>query len=165
MLSSSTINKVLSSSLLHSLYWGVTSQKLTKRQATWCLLRELLHVLQFNSRDCPVFQGFEFSFPRFFCFFVCCIFCYNHSFQNRNCVFDEALGLLIRFKLYVLKTEFRITYIRETMIFSSIMHIDNLHIILIKRFFISKNVFWNMNENDFMTNWHFSNTCLTLSLF
>lgn len=139
MLSSSTINKVLSSSLLHSLYSGITFQKLTKRQATWCLLRELLHVLQFNSRDCPVFQGFEFSFPRFFCFFVCCIFCYNHSFQNRNCVFDEALGLLIRFKLYVLKTEFSITYIGETMIFSSIMHIDNLHIILIsKKFFYIK---------------------------
>lgn len=76
----------------------------------------------------------------FFWFFVCCIFCYNHSFQNRNCVFDEALGLLIRFKLYVLKTEFSITYIGETMIFSSIMHIDNLHIILISKkvFYIKK---------------------------
>lgn len=72
--------------------------------------------------------------------FVCCIFCYNHSFQNRNCVFDEALGLLIRFKLYVLKTKFIITYIGETMIFSSIMHIDNLHIILISKkvFYIKK---------------------------
>lgn len=144
MLSSSTINKVLSSSLLHSLYSGITFQKLTKRQATRCLLRELLHVLQFNSLDCPVFQGLEFSFPRFFCFFVFCLlyfnFCYNHSFQNRNCVFDEALGLLIRFKLYVLKTEFSITYIGETMIFSSIMHIDNLHIILISKkvFYIKK---------------------------
>lgn len=34
-------------------------------------------------------------------------------------------GLLIRFKLYVLKTEFSITSIGDTMIFLFIMHIDN----------------------------------------
>lgn len=90
----------------------------------------------------PSSRYLSFLSPGFlvFLFFVCCIFCYNHSFQNRNCVFDEALGLLIRFKLYVLKTKFIITYIGETMIFSSIMHIDNLHIILISKkvFYIKK---------------------------
>lgn len=90
----------------------------------------------------PSSRYLSFLSPGFFVFlfFVCCIFCYNHSFQNRNCVFDEALGLLIRFKLYVLKTKFIITYIGETVIFSSIMHIDNLHIILISKkvFYIKK---------------------------
>lgn len=133
MLSSSTINKVLSSTT-----FIVLGDNLPKVDKTASNMMSATRII-----TCLAIQGFEFSFPRFFwffCFLFVVFFCYNHSFQNRNCVFEEALGLLIRFKLYVLKTEFSITYIGETMIFSSIMHIDNLHIILISKkvFYIKK---------------------------
>lgn len=51
---------------------------------------------------------------------------FKTEIKKKESVFStKQHGLLIRLKLYVLKTEFSITSIGDTMIFSFIMHIDN----------------------------------------
>lgn len=115
MLSSSIINKVLSSSL-HLLYSGITFQKLTTRQqhevcyGNYNMSCNSIVLIARSSRDLSFLSSW------FFVFLGCCIFCYNRSFQNRNSKKESVFstkqhGLFIRFKLYVLKTEISILHI------------------------------------------------------